>query len=222
LKKGSSNPAARRSLLVCLVGMDGVGKTTHAKQLCHRFRQMGVDSRYVYGNRYFFWGLLVSLFAKLLGYKKESSYQWNRALSYVWSVTVLLDYLPVLLGKILFPKFVGATVVCDRYVYDIFVYFRYNRFYFDGVVNVLKLLSPIPNIVFLLDAPEEVVSARKPENDDSYYMEQRRIYHELADRLHFTRVDAERPFWEVQSDLDRLIDLMMSRTAERDTKYLNI
>lgn len=106
----------------------------------------------------------------------------------------------------------GVVVVFDRhffsdyYAYDIeggdarSVSRRIHGF-------VLERLSPKPDLVVYLDAPADVLLARKGEGTIEALARRRRDYLELAAvTRHFAVVDASRPEDEVAADVQALID----------------
>ena len=117
--------------LICLIGMDGTGKTTHARTLV---REIQSDNRKcVY--RWLHYARLLSLpllvYARLRGlskYKtvagqKYGSWEFKRSflLCHVLPWLMLVDAFLFSLVKIRLPLLLGYTVVVDRYIHDILV-----------------------------------------------------------------------------------------------------
>ncbi len=95
----------------------------------------------------------------------------------------------------------------DRYTYDAWLPPRpplvvAKRLYFWALAHA----CPAPDLVLLLDAPAEVVSARKPEETLEEIAWQRRHFLDLGRRVpRLQVVDATRPRAEVKADiLERL------------------
>ncbi len=94
----------------------------------------------------------------------------------------------------------GRIVIFDRYVYDAWLtrkkktpWKRVRRFLFEA-------LLPEPELVFLLDAPGEVLFRRKGEHSPAWLEQQRQKYLQLRERIPNLRVlDATQPAESVRS-----------------------
>jgi thymidylate kinase len=112
----------------------------------------------------------------------------------------------------------SQLIVFDRYVYDLLV--DSKRVRYGGPVWLLRLaarLVPHPNMVILLDAPPEVLWARKREVPFDEVVRQRGEYCKQARMLSFAKVvNAAQPFADVIRDVDcTIVDYFEQRTAER-------
>ncbi len=100
----------------------------------------------------------------------------------------------------------GRFVVFDRFIYDAWIqkkqtspWKRLRRLLFDSV-------APIPDLVVLLDAPGELLFARKREHSPEWIDKQREGYHKLKDRLpQMVIIDASQTADEVRNDVTALI-----------------
>lgn len=138
------------------------------------------------------------------------------------SVLKLLHFwVSYLLGTLLwlYPRTVCSTgVIFDRYYQDILAdprRYRYAAAPFFA--RSLGRLLPQPDLVFILDAPPDVLQARKQEVPLAESARQREAYRALASE--FRRVvviDAARPLAEVSADvLGHVAAFMEQRTAKR-------
>jgi hypothetical protein len=101
----------------------------------------------------------------------------------------------------------GRLVLFDRYAYDALLptRFRYSRL---GRARrwLLAHACPAPELVVLLDAPGEVLHARKGEKTVDLLESQRRAYRALLARLPGAAVvDASRPAEQVRSEVTAII-----------------
>jgi thymidylate kinase len=86
-------------------------------------------------------------------------------------------------------------VVFDRYFYDLIIDPR--RYRYGGprwLVRALSPLIPRPDLVFVLEAPDEVVLSRKQEVTPQEVQRQRRCYRQLANKManaNLVRTDQE-------------------------------
>jgi thymidylate kinase len=131
-----------------------------------------------------------------------------------WADFTLFGYL---LG--IYPQMVGSTlVILDRYYQDLLVHpdgYRYG-----GPLWLARLvgrLVPPPHLFILLDAPPEVIQARKQELPFEETARQREAYLEVVEGLPNAHVvDASQSLDEVVDESERIIlDYMARRTAQR-------
>jgi thymidylate kinase len=206
MKNSSSKPKKR--ILVCLVGIDGSGKTTLAKSLAaHMSHEKKKKFRYAYGKfNPFFLRPLIWLAQKLLRKRKSvanySEYAAAKkkairknplAIFYQWLLWI--DYILQIFITIRIPLFLGYSIFCDRYIYDtlitdLAVDFSYSE---QGIKRTLKRIArffPRPSLVFLIDIPEEIAYARKNDVPSLAYLQERRqIYLKLRPEIRAILVD---------------------------------
>jgi thymidylate kinase len=114
--------------------------------------------------------------------------------------------------------FRGGLVLIDRYYYDFFVdQRRYRLSVPPFVVRLGHFFLKKPDLVVLLDAPAEVLQARKQEVPLAETERQRQAYLALVKGLHNGRVvDATQPPEKVGADISgAILTFMAERTAKR-------
>ena len=88
------------------------------------------------------------------------------------------EYLFRFATKIRLSLMKGTSIVCDRYVYDIVAGHAANLDYpakrVNTTINRLLRLMPKPDIVFFIDAPEELAFERKDDVPSLGYLQKRR------------------------------------------------
>jgi dTMP kinase len=99
----------------------------------------------------------------------------------VWQTLVLLDYYLQVLVKIKLRSRPGRLVICDRYVPDFLVDLGVNFGYGEEEIprffkTRLLSLFPKPDLIFLLDIPEDVAFKRKDDVSLSYLRDRRALY----------------------------------------------
>jgi len=174
----------KESTFICFTGIDGSGKTTHAISIVSFLIQKYVKCKYVWTRWVPITLKPVIILTKILLFKRsiaralarsnEDYIEYRSAkrrylkksLAKIWQNMVLFDYLLQVLIKIRIPLLFGNVVVCDRYVYDTLVDFAVDSSCSKGKFkNMLKMhvasLFPKPDVLFLLDVPEEVALKRK-------------------------------------------------------------
>jgi thymidylate kinase len=116
------------------------------------------------------------------------------------------------------PLLRSALVLFDRYYHDLLVDQR--RYRYSGSLRLARLvgwLVPQPHLVILLDAPPQVLQARKRDVTYAETIRQRDAYLKLVHRMsNGYVVDASRPLDEVVTETEWVIlDYMAERTARR-------
>ena len=130
----------------------------------------------------------------------------------------IFDYIMGYLWKI-YPHLVRSTfVIFDRYYHDLLV--DPKRYRFGGSVKLAQWLGqliPQPDLWILLDAPAEVLQARKQEVSFEETARQREAYLEMISNFsNSVIVDASQPLDEVVADVNKaILDVMAKRIQNR-------
>ena len=178
---------------ICFVGVDGSGKTTHAKRLHNWLRSRGVDSVYVH----FDFSLRKYIPSRIRKTLYSSSHKERSELvekesaerkKYTTKMYAMLFLIFSLLdGFIYYLKGPRSRVrIYDRYFYDYLV--EFFELYPDCVKMLYISLLPRPDIVFYLDVPPSIAYARSREYPLSYYSLRRRRYLKLLRCMRSTKV----------------------------------
>lgn len=211
---GLGRPGGR---LICLLGIDGSGKSTQAQQLVARLRQAGYPAQYVWGGRRAALTALPVLLGKArLGAPRRSagptaangaaygSYMRGarqlfrrRALRGTWRSVTVAEHVVQLWGRVALPLLLGAVVVCDRYLYDSLI--NQALLFGDGPAALAAGLRgaaaaalPAPDLGFWLDVPPAVALSRKHDVYALAQLEGRApLYRAAADALGFQRLDGQ-------------------------------
>jgi thymidylate kinase len=131
-----------------------------------------------------------------------------------WADFTLFGYL-----LSVYPRLVKSTlVVLDRYYHDLLVHpegYRYGGSL--GLARIVGRFVPSPHLVILLDAPPDVIQARKQELTFEETAQQREAYLEVVEGLSNAYVlDASRSLDEVVYAAEEIIlGYMADRTAKR-------
>ena len=187
-----------KAKLICFTGMDGAGKTTLVKSLVEEMKKRGLKCNYVYGRYKPFLARPALALGKILflrgrdinEYEDYSSAKRDAVRRYslvtsIYQKILLFDYSLQLLTKIIFPKMLGRTVICDRYVYDTVMNdiprvdddFEHLKRLIEKCFHI----APEPDLIFLIDLPEEIAYQRKEDTPSiSYLKERRNIYLDIG------------------------------------------
>lgn len=134
---------------------------------------------------------------------------WVRA---VWTSLVLLEYLPQMAWRLLPSLWSGRTVVCDRYVPDVWIDLAMNYGQdFEGVRRLsrhpLSRLFPRPDHIVLLDLPARTGFERKRDGTPLAYLQEREpLYARLGELAPLTVVDATASLDEVARSVGAVLD----------------
>lgn len=131
------------------------------------------------------------------------------------------DYLAGYVAQIRPRLSFSTLVIFDRYYHDILV--DPQRYRYGGPVTLaqtLRHLVPSPDLVILLDAPAEVVHARKQEVPLAETVRARQEYLSLINSLPQGRVvDASRPLEQVVAAVE---DAILQRAAEMTRRRVKV
>ena len=217
---------SKKAIFICFTGIDGAGKTTLAKHLTQTLNQKGIKFHYVYGRyRPIIAAPFLALGRSMLlhdkdvfkDYKKYTQSRgklFRRRLPRVLFQNLLLfDQFIQIMVKIKISLMLGRNIVCDRYVYDTII---------TDIMPVVdlhcppeKILAviksyisflPKPDLVFLIDVPEEIAYQRKNDVPSIEYLRERRqVYLDVGRKLGMTVLDGTKPLEQLKSEIETCI-----------------
>ena len=106
-----------------------------------------------------------------------------------------VDYFVQVIYKIQLPMILNRNIVCDRYIYDtiitdIAVDVGYSEYDMLGQIEKWLSILPIPDVVFLIDLPEEIAYNRKNDVPAIEYLQDRRgHYLSAGDKFKMVIID---------------------------------
>jgi len=178
------------------MGTDGSGKTTLTRTVIACLRRNGVPSNYLWFRTPYFFTYVILLISRELGFthyircgrsKVASSNFMSQPIRTVYRVLALFDTTIHYCLKLAIPRYFGATIVCDRWIYDVIVDISVNtqdRAFCSSLVGrVMILLASKADFVAMLDASDLKLNSRRPDAKfDPLIGERRRLYRLLADK----------------------------------------
>lgn len=207
-------------MFICFSGIDGAGKSTLARALVAEMGKRGIRSLYVYNRLRLVISKPALWVARVLFLRGKDMFrdyeEYSRArkavfrkrlLSAAYEQLLLIDYFFQVLFKVAVPLRLGKNIICDRYIYDtvvtdLAVDMNYSH---EKIKRVLKLylrVLPKPDIVFLVDVPEEVAYGRKQDVPAIDYLKERRqIYLEVGQECGMIVLDGSKDPASLQSEI---------------------
>ena len=210
--------ARNKGFLICFTGIDGSGKTTLSKALVEALNKNGVKCMYVYGRlEPFILKPLIMIGRKLFLRGKDMFKEYveysntkrevmkrNSFLSWIYKNILLFDYSLQLLFKVRLPLMLGKNIVCDRYVYDtvitdLSVDMYYSTSEIRDLIKRFFYIIPTPDLVFLIDLPEEIAFQRKNDTPSIEYLREiRNIYFDVGKEEGMVILDGSKNLNEIQ------------------------
>ena len=195
----------RKGYLLCVIGMNGSGKSTTKEALLERYQPL---TAFVAGQHGYYFGWKQSFLGKLIPKKKGKKLFDTVSEEKVKSFDLFQEFLFLFIyGKFLarYVKEVyphlrrNELVICDRYFYDL-----YGQYPYSERSLVLKvLLIPKPNKLFLLDAAVDAVMKRDKGGKSARVVQpqeklegQRRRYFSAGQKYDAVVLDTEGNFTE--------------------------
>lgn len=197
-------------MVICMLGIDGAGKSTQAHRLVARLRSAGYDAAYVWaGRRATITAPLVRLGkAQLRAPARPQASSAAANVSYrsyvasaqtmfrqtlvraAWRNLTVAEHVVQLWQCVGIPMLRGTIVVCDRYVYDTWIN---HAVLFAGTsldaAHRLKLV-PRPSLGFWIDVSPDLALRRKADVYDLQQLAARApFYASLAATLGLQRLD---------------------------------
>jgi len=204
--------------LICFIGVDGSGKTTISKEVAKTLSEKGIKCKHTYGRlQPFILRPLTVIARKLIArkagrnykaYKKEKkeAVKKMRILSKLYTMILLVDYYIQLFVRVKLPLLFGKVVICDRYVYDTVIndipLESENIDTIESWIDRIFNFAPRPDIVFLIDVPEEISMMRKNDILSIEYIRERRdIYLALGEGFGMVVLDGTKDLEELKCEI---------------------
>lgn len=161
--------------LICIIGVDGVGKTTHVEKVFSELKKEGVSCKYAWFRFCHFLSLFLLAYCRVVGLtiyeiknrQKIGRHEFYRSkiISFLYPWVLFIDILPLYFMKIFVPLRFGYTIICDRFIYDTLADLMIDLNDFEihkKIVGKLYLrLIPKNTKVVLLDLDESIIRERR-------------------------------------------------------------
>jgi len=205
--------------LINIVGIDGAGKTTLAKNLTSYLQKYSSKVQYKYCQYFAKLLLPMKLAARYTVMRRTDEFEnyvyYNetkknvskrfKLLADFYAAVWLVDYILQTMPKVKIPILLNKQLVVDRYIYDIAVNLSLTTNsdidYAFNMVSLFYKFAPKPDIVIYVDIPEQVAFDRKNDIQDIEYLrERRKRYQILVDKFDFKVIDGQKNYDQMLED----------------------
>jgi thymidylate kinase len=201
---------------ICIIGVDGVGKTAHINKLMENFKNEGIRCKYTWFRFYHFLSLLLLAYCRLVdltvyeiknGQKVgRHDFHKSKLISSLYPFVLFIDMLPMYFVKIYLPRRFGYTIVCDRFVYDtlidLMIDLREYDIHKNNIGELFLGLRPEETIVIHLDLDENIIRKRRKDlTADQTLNLRRKLYNKLCKDLDIPTIMNDKPIDDVHTEI---------------------
>ncbi len=207
-------------MFICLIGIDGSGKTTVARALVKRAEALGLNAKYAWCK---YESHLFKLLIHLKNYFLVRERDWkenfeqsrtiksnlfaNRFAAWLYQTYLLATYWFRIQLRVGIPLHLGKDCICDRYVYDTFVDLAVDLVYSDRTmlakIKDFMRYVPKPDFVFHFSVPASVAMDRKGDIPSREVWEEKsRKYELLASLDEIISLDGTLPVNELLEQIE--------------------
>jgi len=202
--------------IIALIGIDGSGKTTQARLLYYALRKRKFKVKIIYagntgvslGRKFsFYLSLPIDIILhRLLDVHDNSALLKYRTFLRLKAFLLFLNYLILVLPKILFYGRMYRVLIADRYVYDYIVSTILQKKYFRSLIKILLRIVPKPKVTLLLDVDSLIALHRKnAEKTLGELRLLRSIYLHLIANMNGIIIDASKSKIETFRDIMKIV-----------------
>jgi len=189
---------------ICLVGIDGAGKTTVSQTFVQNIKDKA-QYRYVWGNvQPWIVHTVVTFFRFLKGSQQAGERSREQIKTrrppwlYAYYAVLLVDYIRHVMMHIAFPLWRGQNVIADRYIYDVVLYIGiklgWNEQRISDIIGRFQSILPKPSVLFYLDVPADIAFRRKDDVPSlDFLLERQAIFDSLAENYNMIGLDGTQP-----------------------------
>ena len=211
-----------RKKVICFSGIDGSGKSTHARLVFKELKAKGINCRYRWLRypRFFsfipeaLYGLISS--TRKTGFSSSSHkiyktpFHSSKVVINLWPLFQLVDAFLIMMKNVYLPAFFGCTLILDRCIIDtlvdIAVSLKNEKLIFGVVGKSFLKLIPNNSLVLIFDVEESIAVFRKNQTDDVDTLTRKRIlYKSLSKTYRWNVIYTDELFHEVHN---KVIELM--------------
>jgi thymidylate kinase len=209
--------------LICFCGIDGSGKTSHAKDLHLELRKRSIKTKIINIRGAVAFEPFIGFLGKLKIVSIKSNIQkpfrfyylkCNGPLQLIWEILILSFFLVSSLVRVCIPLILGYTIICDRYVYDILVDLivvteNWSLLSKSTLARIsLKSSWVNKGITIMLETDKfEAIKRKRDITDVNYYSIRQSLYRQFSRQFSIPVVDSGRSFSEVRNKIRTIIEM---------------
>jgi dTMP kinase len=174
----------KKATLICFNGIDGSGKTTISTSFKSTLEKLNISCKYYWcgwrGFESWLFKPAISIIKRI--YKIRSSSSGSNKISRLnrkipaFSYFAIFDYILRVLPNLLLSLYRYEIVITDRYIYDVIVGFSvFNKKNEKFVFKTLTYLFPKPDIIFLIEVPDNIAFSRKDDVPSIEYLTKQKV-----------------------------------------------
>lgn len=187
---------SQKPIFICVMGIDGSGKTTHVNLILEHLREKGVKCQYKWLRFHHLLSLPLLAFCRVAGYTRLSTlgnfqscsyheFYKSKFVSVVYPWILFFDTYLFTTVKVYIPMYFGISIVCDRFVYDTLidtsVATKDHDIYKKSVGKLFLKLIPKNSHFVMLDLDKSLIFSRRPElKYDLTFDERYKLYQKYA------------------------------------------
>ena len=213
--------------MIILMGVDGSGKTAHARALQSELRNSGVRCKYIWFGSAYFFSLIFMMICRVLGfvklYKLPNGHMYSahlyskKPLSLLWPLVQFFDVIVLVLVKVKRSAIFNDLIIADRFVYDLMIDVMNdvgNPFFFETFVGkLIRKLIPSDALFFVLDVDEQTALGRKTDIPNWDYLKIRRKQYLSLAGFDVPVIDSSGSFEVTHRLLTRALKIQRGRLA---------
>lgn len=210
-----------RPVLICLDGVDGVGKSTQAELLLEKLKENGYKSKYVWMRFHHLFSLPLLACARLAGLSEVKSldsetkvgyhyFYRSKLVSALYPALQFIDILIYTTANIYLSMFFGTSIVCDRFIYGTLVDLMSSTRNFnlcdERMGKLFLKLIPKNSKVIMLSASENILRGRKAEVEGDETLKLKiSLYDKLAHKLDISAINSENSVEDVHLEILKML-----------------
>lgn len=187
---------SQKSIFICIIGIDGVGKTTHVNLILEYLREKGIKCQYKWLRFHHFFSLPLLAFCRIVGYTRLSTlgdshkcsyheFYKSKYISVLYPWILFFDTAIFTIINVYIPMFFGTSIVCDRFVYDtlidVAVATNDHEIYKKTIGKLFVKLIPRNSHFVMLVLDKSLIFSRRPElKEDLTFDERYTLYEDLS------------------------------------------
>jgi thymidylate kinase len=229
--------AKKKPAFICIIGVDGVGKTAHADMLRDKLIDEGIKCKSTWFRFYHFLSIFLLIYCKIVGltvYETKNGqrigrhdFYKSRVISALYPFILFIDLIPMYIGKIFLPRRLGYTIICDRFVYDtlvdLMVDLNDSKVHKKDFATLYLRLAPKNAIVIHLDLDENLIRKRREDlKADSTLKLRRKLYFKMCKDLGIKTIENKKPIDEVQNEIANYIKGRQNEKQKLSNKVVGI